>query len=98
MNYKKPLIKLMDWLLLDCKKATFLASKRLDNKISFIENLRLKLHLANCNFCYNFDLQSKKIDEALKKIPDELDQKCYNKYHLDTGIKNKIKDELTKKQ
>ena len=98
MNYKKPLIKLMDWLLLDCKTATLLATKGLDSQLGFFENLRLKLHLANCNFCYNFDLQSKKIDEVLKITPDKLSQNCCKDLHLDTRIKDNIKSKLTDNQ
>jgi len=96
MNYKKPVIKLMDWLLLDCKTATLLATKRLDGQLGFFENLRLKLHLANCKFCYNYNLQSKKIDEVLKVTPKDLDKKCCNDGHLDPKIKKKIKDKLSK--
>jgi len=98
MNYKKPVIKLMDWLLLDCKTATLLATKHLDGQLGFFENLRLKLHLANCKFCYNFNLQSQKIDVVLKLTPDKLDKKCCNDLHLDPKIKNKLKNELIDNQ
>jgi len=84
----------MDVIMLDCKQATFLASKKLDSKLNLIERIRLKIHLMNCNFCYTFNLQSEKIDKILKINPEELEHSCQNKAHLDEKRKRNIKEKL----
>jgi len=95
MNYKKPFIKLMDWMMLDCEQATLLTTKRLDGKLSFFEKLRLKMHVANCKFCYNFNLQSEKIDKILKATPEKLPDNCCQNQPLSPEIKKKITSKLT---
>ncbi len=44
---------------MSCKKATFLASKKEENKISFIEGIKLKFHYKICESCKRFDEQTK---------------------------------------
>ncbi len=84
--------------MLDCNQATLLASKKLDDKLSLWEGIRLKIHLMNCKFCYNFNLQSEKIDKIIKITPDELEHKCHHSIHLEADKKQKIIDKLTKEQ
>ncbi len=91
---KKIFVKIMDKLLLDCNQATFLVSKKLDGKLSFIEKIRLKLHLMNCKFCYTFNVQSEKIDEILKITPDNLQKKCRHTVHLSDKVKKNILKEM----
>ncbi len=69
MSLKKILIKIMDFILLDCKQATFLVTKELEGSLTFWEKIRLKMHLLNCKFCYNFNVQNEKIDGILKATP-----------------------------
>ncbi len=47
--------------MISCKKATYLISKKEEQKISFVEKLQLKLHLLACIFCRLFEQQSKVI-------------------------------------
>jgi len=96
MSIKKLMIKIMDWVMLDCRQATLLITKKLEDEITFIENLRLKLHLMNCNFCNTFNLQSKKIDELLKQNPDDLQQKCTHHHKMNKQKKEKIIKKLNK--
>lgn len=46
-------------LEISCKTATFLASKKEENKISFIESIKLKFHHKICESCRMFDEQTK---------------------------------------
>ena len=88
----------MDYIMLDCKSATLLVTKKLDGKLTFWERIRLKMHLWNCKFCYNFNIQSEKIDAVLKITPDDLTHKCQHRHHLDERKKQEIIRELTENQ
>lgn len=52
---------------LSCIKATELIEKKELFRLSFIENVRLKVHLSMCSSCKEYGRQSKMIDEALRK-------------------------------
>ncbi len=80
--------------MLDCAQATRLITKQLDDRLNLFEKARLKLHLLNCNFCYNFKVQSTKIDEILKMTPEKLAEKFNETYQLEPGIKDKIKNQM----
>ena len=59
--------KIMNWLLLSCKKATELIEKKLLVKLSFKENIQLQLHKSMCSACTAYENQSKKMDELFHK-------------------------------
>lgn len=80
----------MSVVFLTCKKATELVEKRVINKLSPIQFIQLKLHLALCDACIVYEKFSKKMDNILavmlknKRITDaqpneELKQKIKNK-------------------
>lgn len=50
-----------------CQEITQLASRACDEKISFIDNIELKLHLMMCKHCRNFDENNKKLSKILKE-------------------------------
>lgn len=49
-----------------CKKATFLSSKKEEGKLSWIEKIQLRSHMAICSFCRLFEQQSKIIAHQAK--------------------------------
>jgi hypothetical protein len=57
--------KLMNYLMLSCKKATELIEKRSLVRLSFKEKVQLHLHKSMCDACTAYEKQSKKIDELL---------------------------------
>lgn len=59
--------KLMNYLMLSCKKATELIEKRTLVKLSFKEKVQLRLHKSMCDACTAYEKQSRKIDELLHK-------------------------------
>ncbi|MEO6188161.1 MAG: hypothetical protein ABIO82_00115 [Ginsengibacter sp.] len=59
--------KIMNWMLLSCKKATELIEKKLLVKISFKEKIQLQLHKSMCSACSAYEKQSKKMDELFHK-------------------------------
>lgn len=52
---------------LSCIKATELIEKKELFGLSFVENLKLKVHLSMCSSCKEYGKQSHMIDEALKR-------------------------------
>lgn len=52
-------------ILLSCLKATELLEKKFHFKLSFKERLQLKLHLAMCDICMNYQKQSKLIEKGI---------------------------------
>ena len=48
----------MNFLNTSCKKATYLVSKKEENKLGWIEKIQLRSHLAICSMCRKFEQQS----------------------------------------
>jgi hypothetical protein len=48
-------------MMISCKKATFLISKREEHKLSLWGRMNLFMHLTMCEFCTRFSIQSKYI-------------------------------------
>ena len=64
--------KLMNYLMLSCKKATELIEKKSVLGLSWKENMQLKVHTKMCDACTNYQKQSKAIDGILEKhVHDE---------------------------
>ena len=59
--------KLMQLILLSCKKASFFVEKEQDNSLSFIEKLQLNIHMGICDKCSAYQKQSIFINNAIKK-------------------------------
>lgn len=59
--------KLMNYLMLSCKKATELIEKRTLVRLSFKEKVQLRMHKSMCDACTAYEKQSRKIDELLHK-------------------------------
>ena len=88
--------KIMNWLVLSCKKATTLIEKKLLVKLSFKEEVQLKLHKSMCSACTAYEKQSKKIDEIFhkqiigdgKEIPGIIQNEDLKKKIISTLPKN----------
>lgn len=65
--------KIMNWLMLSCKKATELIEKRLLLKLTFKEKIQLKMHKSMCSACTAYEKQSKKLDELFHKHIDNTE-------------------------
>lgn len=60
--------KMMNILMLSCKKATELIEKRLVTKLSSIEKVQLKMHTAVCSQCSTYEKQSDIIEKRIAEI------------------------------
>jgi hypothetical protein len=58
--------KLMNILMLSCRKATELIEKKLYFKLNKIESVQLIIHTSMCNACKTYEKQSKAIDHVLQ--------------------------------
>lgn len=58
--------KLMNIIMLSCNKATLLIEKSHGTPLSFVERVKLKMHLAMCDKCAGYQKQSLIIENALK--------------------------------
>jgi anti-sigma factor RsiW len=85
--------KLMNVLMLSCKKASALIDKKAETKLSIKENIQLHLHTSMCDACTAYMKQSKMISDALHKHlhnhEDEVTPLINNK-----GLQNKIISDL----
>ncbi len=57
--------KIINWLMLSCKKATELMEKKSIVGLSWKENMRLHLHTSMCDSCTAYQKQSLLIDKLL---------------------------------
>ncbi|HEY5898662.1 MAG TPA: zf-HC2 domain-containing protein [Burkholderiales bacterium] len=53
---------------IDCKEASRLISRASDGDLSFGERVRLRLHLAICDACSNFNRQVKLLRKGVRAI------------------------------
>lgn len=67
--------------MMHCKKATFLLSKREENKLTWLENVQVATHLTLCSACKRYEKQTMLITCLVKEIrkpetlPDEVKQR-----------------------
>lgn len=59
-------------LHLNCKKATEMVEQNEFVRLSFIQHLKLKFHLAICSACKTYHKQSMAIDQFFKEHTEEL--------------------------
>jgi len=73
--------KLMNILMLSCKKATELIEKRLVTKLTTVEKIQLKMHTTVCSNCTTYENQSDIIEKCIAKIhqPDTKQMKLSSK-------------------
>lgn len=66
---------------ISCKKATYLSSKKEEGKLSWMEKIQLRSHMAICSLCRIFEQQSQIIANQAKhaeckdKLSDEVKSK-----------------------
>ena len=60
--------------MLNCKQVTHLLSEGQDRKLSAMERLRLKVHLAMCEGCTQYEKQLRFIRQACRGMLDNTRQ------------------------
>jgi hypothetical protein len=86
-------IKSMDKIMLNCDTATLLITKGEFTRLSCMEKVQLKMHLAGCKFCRRFKQQSEFISYAIRQA-DQIPEKEGLRLHLTEEQKKKIKEKV----
>ncbi len=90
---------LMHIVILSCKRATFYIEKSHAKRLSFIERVQLRMHLAICDKCAEYKKQSALIEAALKshqrKVIPSMDLKLSDNFKR--LIQSQINENLKKK-
>ncbi len=77
---KKMMIRGMDAVMLSCEEATYLITKSEMTKVGCIKRMQLKMHLAGCELCRRFKIQSELIDKKLANLENiKLNSTATNK-------------------
>jgi len=90
---KKMLVKGMNWLMLDCDTATLLITKKEFTSLTYIETMKLRVHLMSCKYCRLFEIQSGLISLHLHQINSDLENAKLN-VHLTKAQKNRIQKKM----
>lgn len=64
----KMFIKIMNWIMLSCRKATELIEKQKVLGLSNTEKMQLKMHVGVCKACEKYQTESDELDRHLKNI------------------------------
>lgn len=91
------------WILRSCEETARLVSERHDRHLSFLDHVRLRLHLAMCFLCRNFSRQIdmvRKLSRALGRFgPDSLvSQTALLDHSLSPESKSRMKDALAREK
>lgn len=82
--------------MLTCKEASFLASKKLDKKLTFRERIDFSLHIAMCSLCRNYAKEIKTLHRLMQKIGKTEDQGLSGDEKLSEQSRKRIKQEIDK--
>jgi len=88
--------KLMNWMMLSCKKATELIEKKSVFDLTAKEKIMLKFHTSMCDGCSSFQKQSIFIDKLLEHHITKTLLAVANKTESD-ALQNRILSNLPKK-
>lgn len=74
----------------NCKKATYLIEKQQIGRITSLEQVELRIHLAGCSICVTFMQQSAIINQMARK----LFHSDFTELKLDEGFKEQLQKRI----
>jgi len=91
--------RLMNVLMLSCKKATELFEKKQETGLSRVQNMQLHLHTSMCSACTTYQKQSKQLEKTLTHFIKE-DKRSADSLSLSASgeVKGKIIKGLSESQ
>ena len=89
--FKMRMMALMSKWMISCDKAAFLTSKAQEDRLTFLENIELKMHILSCKYCKRYEKDVKVINEYVKYRNFKI-QQGYNGCHLSQEDKSAIND------
>ena len=87
--------KILHILFLSCKKATLLIEMSQKQPLSFVEGVRLKMHLKLCDKCAQYKKQSFLIENVLKS--NHINTSNFNNFTLSDDSKARFQKALEEK-
>jgi len=88
--------KLINILVLSCKRASGLIEKKANLSLNPLEKVQLFIHTSMCDACKSYEKQSRDLDSMLDKHM-HIGQSDISEDTLSADIKNKIISDLEKK-
>jgi len=86
--------KLMNFLMLSCKKAADLIEKKLSFRLNIKEKIQLSMHTRMCDACKNYQKKSEDMDHLLH---DHFQSHPDSSKDTSKGLSQDIKDDIIKK-
>lgn len=90
--------QLMNRTMLSCDDATCLISKKLHQKLTTRERIKLTLHLWSCKFCARFERQINYLNRVIRHLKRDADNGVINfpmTEEIRTQIDKKLRDEIS---
>lgn len=78
----------MKYMMVSCKEATFLMSKKAEATLSMVEKLKLWFHTSMCTFCKRFEKQTEQMAEECKQLRSLNELPALAKERIEKSLKN----------
>ncbi|MCT4587673.1 MAG: hypothetical protein N4A71_07615 [Carboxylicivirga sp.] len=75
-------------MMITCKEATFLISKKQQDRLNFFEKMQLRLHLMMCKYCRRFSIQVNFMTKAIQRMKNKVEER---------GVEIKLNEEQKKR-
>ncbi|VAW30288.1 hypothetical protein MNBD_BACTEROID07-1583 [hydrothermal vent metagenome] len=88
-------VRSIDKIMLSCDTATLLITKGEFTRLSCVERMQLRMHLAGCKFCRRFKEQSEFISNTIRqadRIPEKENLHLYLTEEQKRHIKRKMEE------
>lgn len=82
--------------MLSCKEASYLASKKLDKKLTWREQLNFSFHVMVCKFCRRYAEEIKALHNMMQKAAEKNLSILPESVKLSQQSRDKIKQVLVK--
>jgi len=82
--------------MLTCKEASFLASKKLDKKLTLKERIDFSLHTAMCGLCKRYAKEINALHQLMKKVGKKDAIVLSESTKLSPKSRERIKQEIDK--
>ena len=82
--------------MLTCKEVSFLASKKLDKKLTIRERIDFFLHTAMCGFCRRYAKEINALHKLMQKIGKKEETVLPESTKLSEQSRERIKQEINK--
>lgn len=90
---KYRIMKFMSGMMITCENASWLISKKQNERLSLKDSFNLKMHLFACYLCRRYEKEIRFLTEAHQKLLDENNE--FKPFHLSAEQIAKLKDAIS---